>query len=117
MKYFTKKEFDSPDLKGSGDKMDLNFLIKLNAARGIAGIPFVINSGYRTKEHNKKVGGKTDSSHLIGKAADIKVENSNERWIILAACISAGFDRIGIGQGFIHVDNDTSKSPEVAWLY
>lgn len=32
-----------------------------------------INSGYRTEEHNKKVGGSATSQHLKGRAADIWV--------------------------------------------
>ena len=55
LKYFTYEEFDSPDLANSGINMDRNFLQKLELAREIAGIPFKINSGYRTKEHNRKV--------------------------------------------------------------
>ena len=56
LKYFKLTEFDSPDEVGSGYKMDKEFLIKLDYARGIAGIPFKINSGFRTKSHNKFVG-------------------------------------------------------------
>lgn len=117
MKYFDIKEFDSPDAPGSGEKMDMNFLVKLNAARGIAEIPFVINSGYRTKEHNKKVGGKPDSAHLKGMAVDIKVKGSRDRFIIISSLIMAGFNRIGIAKTFIHADTDSSKDREVAWLY
>lgn len=35
--------------------------------------PIVINSGYRSEEVNKKVGGSPASNHLTGCAADIKV--------------------------------------------
>lgn len=40
--------------------------------------PVIINSGYRSKELNKKVGGKTNSYHLQGQAADIHVNNAAE---------------------------------------
>ena len=33
-----------------------------------------IVSGYRSPEHNKKVGGVKNSQHMLGKAADIQVE-------------------------------------------
>jgi len=36
--------------------------------------PIHIDSGFRTPEHNKEVGGVADSQHLYGKAADIKVQ-------------------------------------------
>ena len=71
MKYFTLDEFDCPSLPNSGKNMDSSFLAKLEKAREIAGIPFKITSGYRTKTHNEEVGGVPNSSHLIGVAADI----------------------------------------------
>jgi hypothetical protein len=65
---FNLSEFDSPDLTGSGSKMNPDFLLKLDKARGIAGVPFKINSGYRTESHNKKVGGTPNSAHTKGFA-------------------------------------------------
>lgn len=117
LKYFSLEEFDSPDLPNSGVNMDSDFLQRLDDAREIASIPFKINSGYRTKERNELVGGKPQSSHLKGKAADIAVKDSRERWIILDALIKAGFNRIGIANTFIHVDSDEDKSPNVIWTY
>ena len=52
MRNFNLKEFDSPDLSGSGLNMDKDFLSMLDNARDIAKTPFKITSGYRTKEHN-----------------------------------------------------------------
>lgn len=117
MIHFEQHEFDSEDEPGSGRFMDPSFLAMLDDARGIAGIPFIINSGYRTKERNRKVGGSAKSSHLIGRAADIKVRSSRDRWVILNALMMAGFNRIGIGKTFIHVDNDEDKTPNVIWTY
>lgn len=37
-------------------------------------LPISINSGYRSPEHNKSVGGASKSQHLLGTAADIVVE-------------------------------------------
>jgi uncharacterized protein YcbK (DUF882 family) len=36
--------------------------------------PIRISSGYRSPQHNRKVGGATKSRHLIGDAADIRIE-------------------------------------------
>ena len=99
------------------DKMDKEFLIKLDRAREVAQIPFKINSAYRTPEHNAKIGGKPNSSHLKGLAVDISVTNSRQRFIVLKALIQVGFNRIGIAKNFIHVDDDKSKDSEVVWLY
>jgi uncharacterized protein YcbK (DUF882 family) len=123
MNYFTFNEFDSPDLPNSGRNMDPQFLELLDHARGIAGIQFKINSGYRTPEHNEKVGGKPrtavskGSSHMYGLAVDILCNSSRDRSIILNALIESGFTRIGIANSFIHVDLDKSKSQNVIWVY
>ena len=116
-KFFQPHEFDSPDSKGSGINMKQSTLDKLNVARGIAGIPFHINSGFRTEAHNKKVGGVSDSPHPQGHAADIRTRNGRERWIILNALIKAGFTRIGIGKTYIHADDSPTSPPEVIWDY
>jgi len=117
MKHFQLYEFDSPDLKGSGQFMDETFLSMLEEARTEANIPFKINSGYRTEKHNKKVGGIKSSSHLKGLAADIKCVDSRSRFIIISTLINAGFTRIGIANTFIHVDCDIDKPNMVAWIY
>lgn len=118
LKYFSYEEFDSPDLPNSGfANMDREFLEKLDFARGLSKIPFKINSGYRTDAHNAKVGGKPNSSHRFGYAADIAIRNSRERHDILTALQKAEFNRFGISSGFIHVDNDPQKTPNVLWTY
>ena len=117
MRYFEYYEFDSPDVQGSGQLMDKGFLEMLDEARGLANLPFVINSGFRTPEHNKKVDGKENSSHLAGYAADIACSDSRSRFIIIDALIQAGFTRIGVAKSFIHVDNDSEKDGNVIWTY
>lgn len=97
--------------------MDNNFLHKLDNARNIAGLPFIINSAYRSPEHNAKIGGSPNSSHLKGLAVDIKCTDSRTRFIIVDALIKAGFNRIGIADSFIHVDLDLDKSNKVIWTY
>jgi uncharacterized protein YcbK (DUF882 family) len=46
---------------------------RLQVIRDLLNRPIVINSGYRTPEHNKAVGGAPKSYHLSGMAADIVV--------------------------------------------
>jgi hypothetical protein len=117
LKHFSYEEFDSPDAVGSGVNMDNEFLRMLDLAREIANISFKINSGFRSEKHNQSVGGKSQSSHLIGKAADISYKNSRERYIIITALQEAGFNRLGIAKTFVHVDNDETKSADVIWTY
>ena len=122
MKYFSFKEFDSPDKKGSGYLMDETFLSMLEDARHIAKIPFKINSGFRTKEYNQKLKKRgykvsNNSSHLKGCAVDIHCNDSTSRFIIYNALIDVGFNRIGVAKTFIHVDCDIDKHINKYWVY
>lgn len=113
LKYFKISDFDSPDLKGSGSKMKESTLSMLDEAREICGIPFIVNSGFRTKQHNANIGGSKNSSHMKGYAVDIRIRNSNERFFMIKAALKAGFHRIGIYDTFIHLDNDPNKIPRM----
>ena len=117
MKYFKLSEFDSPDMVGSGEAMDKDFLSRLDQARSLCNIPFRITSGYRSEAHNRKVGGVSNSSHKKGLAADIACTNSSARHIIVTALLKVGLNRIGIADTFIHVDMDSSKPANVIWTY
>jgi len=120
MSFFTKKELACPCC-GQLNIKD-NFLKKLNNARYMAGVAFIINSGCRCEKHNEIVGGSKTSSHLSSDikescAVDISVTDSRTRYIIIKYLIRAGFNRIGVANSFIHVDDDETKSPEVMWTY
>ena len=115
MKYFELDEFRCPCCKENDIKR--SFALRLDKARRYADAPFVISSGYRCPEHNKEVGGSETSSHLSGLAVDIVVKGSRHRYRIVAGLIQAGFNRIGIGKGFIHVDYDIKKPGMCIWVY
>lgn len=93
------------------------FLSHLQDARTIAGIPFVITSGYRCPEHNKRVGGTSNSSHMEGVAADIAVKDNHSRMLMIKSLLDAGFMRLGIGTNYIHADMDTEKMQALVWVY
>ena len=42
------------------------------------GVPIIINSGYRSPQLNKRIGGVPTSNHLTGCAVDIRVENMEQ---------------------------------------
>ena len=116
--YFNISEFDSPDEVGSGYRMNKDFLRRLDTARGIAGIPFKINSGYRTAHHNDTVlQARIGSSHKKGLAVDIAYKGSRQRYLIINALMIVGVNRFGIGKTFIHADVDKTKDEDVIWLY
>ena len=50
----------------------------LEVLRLRAGNPIRINSGYRSPQLNKKIGGAAKSNHLTGCAADIRVDNMEQ---------------------------------------
>ncbi len=117
LKHFKISEFDSADLPGSGKNMKESTLEMLDAARGFANMPFVINSAYRTEAHNRRVGGVDSSAHTTGHAVDIRVKGGRQKYLIIRACMQAGFNRIGISRTFVHVDNDPDKPENVIWTY
>ena len=116
--FFSEKE-QSCNCCGQG-KLSGDTLIRLNFARLIAGIPFVLNCACRCAKHNKEVGGVEKSAHLIkadntANAVDIQCTNSSARFIILKALLDAGFKRVGIYKTFIHADDDPNLPSEVIW--
>lgn len=113
--FFTLDEFSCPCC--GENKIDKAFVHKLDHARSVSNVPFIITSGYRCKNHNHDIGGKSLSSHLDGLAADIGCVSSVGRLRILCGLIKAGFNRIGIRSDFIHVDVDQSKPSDVLWIY
>lgn len=59
----------------------------LQPIRDQLGKPLIINSGYRSKEVNKLVGGAKNSYHLKGMAADIHADNMAEACTIAALAL------------------------------
>jgi len=115
MSYFKTDEFKCPccdKVKVSGWLIHL-----LNKVRESFGKPMVINSGYRCKKHNGKVGGKENSAHRRGTAADIKCTNSIDRFLIIKYALEAGYKRIGVSKDFIHLDVDEELPRNVFWVY
>ena len=117
MTYFTKNEFRNAIPSCSIDDMDKGFLQRLDIARFHSEVPYIINSAYRSVEHEKSKGRSGDSSHTKGVAVDLKATNSRTRFKIIEGLLKAGFTRIGIAKDFIHVDSDPSKDPNVIWIY
>lgn len=117
IRYFKPQEFDSPDLPGSGSKMDLAFIAKLDKLREAIKRPLIITSGFRTLKHNDKVGGVDSSSHTTGNAVDIAAPSSGDRYAIIEAAMRLGFRRIGIGSTFIHIDDSIRHAQDVCWTY
>lgn len=105
--YFTDKEVEGLQTK---------IIQKLVVGRHISGCPYRITSGLRTAQQNQKAGGVSDSSHLSGLAVDLRANDSRERFFIIRGLIAAGFNRIGVYDHHVHVDDDRSLDQDVMWL-
>jgi len=127
MQYFKLSEFDSPDEPGSGARMRLGTVLKLDDARAIFRKSIVVTSGFRTPEYSEILKGRgyqvaKKSAHLTGYAADIKPKDGLEadltKWAeFLDALWKAGFRRFGIMGGAVHVDDDPGKVSPAMWKY
>jgi len=113
VKYFSTSEFDC---KHTGEnRMEQDFLSKLDALREACGFPFVITSGYRSPDHPLEAVKEIPGTHAQGIAADIKITNSAQRYTIIREALAHGFTGLGVAGDFIHVD--TRGTVPVIWVY
>jgi len=115
LKYFTLEEFACKET--GHNEIDPEFVQWLDKVREEAGIPFVITSGYRHPSHSEEIKKKAPGSHTRGRACDIKVVGSRERFLIIQAAVKNGCTRMGLGKTFIHIDLDDIADKQVAWVY
>ena len=107
VKYFKAKEFDCPD------KMDPDFIARLDLVRREAGVPFYISSDFRYKD---------DRAHGHGVAVDITDDpysdgiTSQWRFKVVRAAMKIGITRIGVYDAHIHLDDWKGVIQEVLWV-
>ncbi|MRJ09429.1 DUF882 domain-containing protein [Ornithobacterium rhinotracheale] len=117
-KDFDLKEFESHDGSTTPEFVlkNLQALAKnLQVLRDFLGKPVMVNSGYRSVAHNRRIGGKVNSQHLQGKAADIRVEgitpeklaSTIEKLIYNGKMKQGG---LGIYPTFVHYDIRGTKA-------
>jgi uncharacterized protein YcbK (DUF882 family) len=88
-------------------KFDPRLLEGLEALRQLAGVPVIVNAGYRCPRHNQEVGGAPDSEHTRGLAADIRLPGLSLQQMYDLANEVPQFAQGGIGVydgSFLHVD-------------
>ena len=92
--------------------------VVLQCIREYFGKAVTITSGYRTAAHNAAVGGAKSSQHLLGRAADIRVQGVSVE-DVAAYAESLMPDWGGVGRypvkagrtiGWVHVDTRQNKS-------
>lgn len=114
-RYFNDNEFKRASPACSLSDMHPKLLESLDYARALSGIPFIINSAYRSKSYEVSMGRTGSSSHCKGLAVDLRCDSDSKRLIMIKSLLRAGFRRIGVYKTFIHADIDLDK-PECIWL-
>ena len=124
-KNFSLKEFDCKgNCKECKDGCDMPSDVYMNIIKLVKQLQFLrdytgraitINSGYRSPEHNAKVGGSQTSQHLLGKAADITIEGlkPKEVYKIIEDLIDMGEmlqGGLGLYDTFVHYDIRKTKA-------
>lgn len=107
--HFHPDEFRCPD---SGVFIyDMSAMASLKALRRACMFPFQINSGTRSANHNKAIGGHPNSAHMVGRAFDIKLLDRDWGRKIISMAGATGFRGVGLklpigaDTGYIHLDN------------
>ena len=100
--------------KDGSDKVlySTELMAKLEELRAYGGFTVSINSGYRTKAYNSRIGGASKSQHIQGTAADIIVRKDGQvvdARLICCLCQHLGFKGVAwISYRAVHVDMRTS---------
>ena len=74
----------------------------LQPVRNLYGKPMIINSGFRSPEVNKAVGGSPTSDHMNGKSADVRTPNPRELFNLVRNS-SLSFDQLILYPTFVHM--------------
>ena len=82
---------------------------QLQCIRDFIRFPIKITSAYRCPSHNKEVGGVSNSQHILGKAADIQVDDSSPEAIYQVIDTLAEYGHVlqgglGLYNTFTHYD-------------
>ena len=101
--HFSREEFTCACCKM--DTVDVELIKVLEHIRNYFEQPIFVNSGCRCERYNTRIGGKSNSFHLISKAADIVVKDTQSEDVV--NYLKYKFpEKYGIGlyDSFVHID-------------
>lgn len=88
----------------------------LQPLRDAWGEPLIINSGYRCKELNEKVGGVETSMHRTGEAADVACSNPYELAKLIRR-LGLEYDQVILYPTFVHIAYTRNRENRMQILY
>jgi len=95
------------------DTIDAATLEVLEEVRRYFGRPVIVTSGARCREYNASVGGVPESQHILGRAADIKVQDHPP--MAVADFIAERFPSASIGRYITFTHVDTRSDGPARW--
>jgi len=121
IKYFKQEEFLKPECLRPG------MIELLDKLRGRCMFSLIVTSSYRSEEHNKAVGGASNSSHLIapdGYYSGIDftgpggIMGSSQLFTVVHEALLLGFNRIGLYKDMrhVHLDIEQRLDQDVLWI-
>jgi zinc D-Ala-D-Ala carboxypeptidase len=115
---FSAKEFACSHC--GENKMQPEFMQKLQQLRKEYGKPMRITSGYRCPKHPIEAAKSSPGAHASGCAADIGAQGADAHEI-LAIALKAGFSGVGVQQKgtgrFLHLDTLQGSTRPTVWSY
>ena len=115
-KWFTEQELTCRC--GCGDaEMKPRLMDKLDALRDAVKRPIKVNSAKRCVAHNEAVGGAQNSAHITGEAVDLSAVTAREKYELVTHALLLGFQRIGVGDNFVHMDVSMKLPHPALWSY
>ena len=126
IRFFAASEFVCRGVTccGGTERMDEDFVLRLDDLRKALGKPIIITSGYRCPEHNDAVSSTgRKGPHTTGKAVDIAVYG-RDAFTIIRLALERGFTGLGFkqhgphGQRFMHLDTLSDHGhPPRPWVW
>lgn len=112
-KYFKIEDFNCQET--GENEVSHEFIHRLDELREACGFPFIVVSGYRSKDHSIEARKQKPGTHTQGIASDIAVRGGIQRRLVVKKALELGFNGIGVAKTFVHVD--IREGDPVMWSY